>query len=361
MQISEGKGVQKRRTNDKTLSNLENKMNIFKKLGSAAAMMLLATQVHAAEPGKLGIGLILATGPEAAWDATLMRDVESIAQAAPHGLDISYKNVNGVWGEDAADAMELMAKSGKYQIIWAHSSYSDQVKALQEKYPDVLFVVVGSGNEGLGGNAYWVYKRAHEPSYLLGVMAGRLTESDVVGVVGQFPSEDVNDQINSFFAGARSVNPGVKRKVAFIESWYDPAKAEQFTKAQIAAGADLTFQLVESFETCEKEQILCFGNYVDHGETSPKSVVASALISWTPDLNWIIDEWYDHAANGAAYEGNKTEHWFSMAEGGSSLSGYHAFEDKLPAQLKGEITDLSSQIEAGTLAIPLDLSLPTSD
>ncbi len=353
--------MQKPPTNDKTLANLENSMNIFKKLGSAAAMMVLATQVFAAEPTKLGIGLILATGPEAAWDATLMRDVESVAEAAPHGLDISYKNVNGVWGEEAGDAMELMARSGKYQIIWAHSSYSDQVKALQEKYPDVLFVVVGSGNEGLGGNAYWVYKRAHEPSYLLGVLAGRLTESDVVGVVGQFPSEDVNDQINSFFAGARSVNPDVKRKVAFIESWYDPAKAEQFTKAQIAAGADLTFQLVESFETCEKEKIMCFGNYVDHGASAPKSVVASALISWTPDLNWIIDEWYDHAANGAPYEGNTKEHWFSMAEGGSSLSGYHDYETKLPDQLKEEVADLSKQIESGALDIPVDLSLPTSD
>ena len=150
--------------------------------------------------------------------------------------------------------MELLAKSGKYQVIWAHSSYSDQVKALKDKYPDVLFVVVGSGNEGLGGNVYYDYKRVHEPSYLLGVLAGRMTKSDTVGVVGQFPSEDVNDQINSFFAGAKSVNPDVKRKVAFIESWYDPAKAEQFTNAQISAGADLIFQLAGSFETCEKGQ-----------------------------------------------------------------------------------------------------------
>jgi len=337
-------------------------MSFMKKLTTGAAVLLSSSaMVFAQAPTELGIGLILATGPEAAWDGTLLRDVEALVAEAPYGLDISYKNVNGVWGEQAGDAMDLLAKSGKYQIIWAHSSYSDQVKTLQEKYPDVMFVVVGSGNEGLGGNSYWLFKRAHEPSYLLGVLAGRLTESNVVGVVGQFPSEDVNDQINAFFAGAKSVNANVKQKVAFIESWYDPAKAEQFTNAQIAAGADVTFQLVESFETCEKAGIKCFGNYVDHGATSPDSVVASATISWTEDLKYAIDQWYDYAANDTPYNGNETERWVSMADGGSGLSGYNAFEDQLSGELKAEIAELSAQIVSGDLVVDIDLSVPTSD
>lgn len=320
----------------------------------------VAGSVRAEAPTELGIGLILATGPEAAWDATLMRDVEAVIEAAPHGLTITYKHIDGVWGEQAGDAMDLLAKSGKYQIIWAHSSYTDQIKVLKDKYPEILFVVVGSGNEGLGGNSYWVYKRAHEPTYLMGVMAGKLTKTDTIGVVGQFPSEDVNDQLNAFFNGAKSVNPDIKQKVAFIESWYDPAKAEQFTNAQIAAGADQIFQLVESFETCEKAAITCYGNYVDQGLNSD-SVAASALISWTPDVNWIVDQWYDHAANGTPYAGNVDEHWFSMAQGGSDLSGYHAYEDKLDAGLKSEIATLKAAIEDGSQVIPVDLSVPISN
>ena len=328
-------------------------------MGLAIAVSF-GSAVWAEAPTTLGIGLILASGPEAAWDATLMRDVEQVIGAAPHGLTIAYKHVDGVWGEEAGNAMELMAKSGKYQIIWAHSSYTDQVKALKDKYPEILFVVVGSGNEGMGGNSYWVYKRAFEPSYLMGVIAGKLTKSNTIGVVGQFPSEDVNDQLNAFFDGAKSVNPAIQQKVAFIESWYDPAKAEQFTNAQIAAGADQIFQLVESFETCEKAAITCYGNYVDQGVNS-NSVAASALISWTPDLNWVIDQWYDHAANGKPYDGNAKEHLFSMAEGGSDLSGYHAYEDKLDAGLKSEIATMKAAIEDGSKVIAVDLSVPVSN
>lgn len=332
---------------------------------TAVALTTALTLGHGAyaadAPTKLGIGVLVATGPEAAWDGTLLRDLDQIIADAPHGLEISYKNVNGLWGDESAKAMDLMAKSGKYQMIWAHSSYSDQVKALQHKYPDVMFVLVGSGNEGLGGNAYWAYKRLHEPSYLLGVMAGRMTQSNVVGVVGQFPSEDVNDQINSFFAGAKAVNANVTQKVAFIESWYDPAKAEQFTNAQIAAGADHIFQLVASFQTCEKANIKCYGNYVDYGATSPKSIVASTLMSWTPDLNWAIDQWFDHVANGTPYDGNMQERWVSMGDGGTGLSGYNAYEDKISNALKAEISTLAAKIASGELVIPVDLSIPTSD
>ncbi len=337
-------------------------MTYIKGISIAAAMLATTATVAFAEaPTTLGIGVLLSTGPEAAWDGTFLRDLEATIEASPHDLDISYKNVNGAWGEEAGNAMDLFARSGQYQIIWGHSTYSDQVKELQVKYPEILFVLVGSGNEGLGGNAYWAYKRLHEPSYLLGVMAGELTESDVIGVVGQFPSEDVNDQINSFFAGASSVNADVQRKVAFIESWYDPAKAEQFTNAQIAAGADQIFQLVESFETCEKAGIMCYGNYVDQAINSPQSVVASATMSWSEDIKWVIDTWYDHASNGTPYDGNVVENWISMADGGTGLSGYHDYESRVSDDLKAKISGLSADITSGELVIPVDLSVPTSD
>lgn len=318
-------------------------------------------RADAGEPSKLGIAFILSAGIESAWDGTLIRDIERIAEAKPHGLKISFKYTDPLWGEGAADAMRLFAKTGKFDIIWAHSSYSDQVKALKDEFPEILFVVVGSGNEGLGGNVYWAYKRLHEPAYLLGLMAGRLTKTNTVGVVGQFPSEDVNDEINAFFAGARSVNGAVRQKIAFIESWYDPAKAAEFTNAQIAAGADLTFQLVASFETCEAAKIMCFGNYRDEAERSPDSIVASALLDWTPDLDWIIGEWWAHQTAGKAYAGNTTERWFSMAEGGVGLSGYNQYEARIPAELKAEVSSLQAKIASGEFEVPLDTSTPQSD
>ena len=76
-------------------------------------------------------------------------------------------------------------------------------------------MVVGSGNEGLGGNVYWVYKRIHEPSYLMGILAGCSTKTNVIGAVGTYAYDDVNDEINAFFEGAKSVNPDVNAEGFF--------------------------------------------------------------------------------------------------------------------------------------------------
>jgi basic membrane lipoprotein Med (substrate-binding protein (PBP1-ABC) superfamily) len=91
-----------------------------------------------------------------------------------------------------------ISETGKYQIIWAHSAYSDAVKNLQAEYPDTVFVFAGSGNEGLGGNGYWVDVFIHEPAYLAGVVAGALSKTGTVGAVASFPYPNVNAPLNAF-------------------------------------------------------------------------------------------------------------------------------------------------------------------
>ena len=137
--------------------------------------------------------------------------------------------------------------------------YSDQVKRIKDKYPNVMFVVVGSGNEGLGGNTYWVYMRNHEAAYLQGVTAGLTTKTGTVGFVGTFPADDVVDAANAYFAGAASVKPDIHKKVAFIESWWDPPMAREASTAQIAAGADNLLMSATAFEGQYGEEVVHHG------------------------------------------------------------------------------------------------------
>lgn len=312
----------------------------------------------AADPGKLSIAVILSAGIDNAWDGTLIEALERVKASKPHGLDITWKYTDPLWGDDAGDAMRLFAESGQYDIIWAHSTYSDQVKKLRDEFPDILFVVVGSGNEGLGGNQYWVYKRVHEPAYLLGTIAGKMTKSNKLGAVGTFPADDVNDEINAFFDGAKAANPNIERTVAFIESWYDPAKAAEYTSAQIAIGADLIFQLTGNFKPCEEAKILCFGNFQDQHAFSPSTVLSSTVVEWDPDIRWVIDAWWAHKVEGKAYAGNTDKHWFSMKDGGATIAPYGELEAKVPAGVRAEVEDLKAKILAGTFEVPIDASDP---
>ncbi len=327
---------------------------------AAMALTMAAQVARAADPDKVNIAIILSAGIENGWDGSLIRSLERVKEERPHGLDVTWKYTDPLWGDQAGEAMRLFAQTGQYDIIWAHSTYSDQVRQIKDEFPDILFVVVGSGNEGLGGNQYWVYKRVHEAAYLMGIIAGSMTKSNTLGVVGTFPADDVNDEINGFFAGARSVNPDVRQKVAFIESWYDPVKAAEYTHAQIAAGADFIFQLAANFEPCEQRKIMCFGNFQDENHLSPESIVSSAMARWDPDVKWVIDEWWQHRTAGTPYKGNTTNNWFTMAEGGAGLAPYHRFDEILPAEVKARVAEAKAGILSGARSVPLDVSIPRS-
>jgi len=328
----------------------------------AATSLLSTSQIALAdEPSELNVAIILSAGLESAWDGSLIASFERAKEAKPYGLDISWQYTDPLWGDDAGDAMRLFAESGEYDIIWAHSTYSDQVKKLKDEFPEVQFVVVGSGNAGLGGNQYWVYKRVHEPAYVLGVMAGKLTTSNTLGVVGTFQADDVNDEINAFFAGARSVNPDIVSKVAFIESWYDPAKAGEMTSAQISTGADMIFSLAGNFKPCESEGLLCFGNFSDQNSYSPTTVLSSAVANWDPDVSWIIDEWWANKADGKAFEGNTEMVWRGMADGGSMIAPYHGLADKVPDDVKALVNETIANITSGALTVQVDVSDPAGN
>jgi basic membrane lipoprotein Med (substrate-binding protein (PBP1-ABC) superfamily) len=224
-----------------------------------------------------------------------------------------------------------------------------------------MFVMSGSGNRGMGGNAYWIFVHAHEPAFVMGELAGKLTKSNVVGTVSTFPAEDTNDQINAFFAGAKEANPQVKQKITYIQSWYDPAKSNEATSAQIAAGADMIYQMSGAFEVCEQKGIGCFGNYVDMSSFAPKSIVASAIVKWDPHINWIIDQWWKVKAEGGKFDAPKDPKWFTWKEGSGDIVINKAWADKIPADVKKLVDDTIAAIKGGSKTVELNLNEVKSD
>ena len=322
---------------------------------------VVATEAPVQGPTELHMAAILTVGLDNAWDRTFVEAFSRVQAEKPHGLNIADLDyTEGVWGDEAETVLRAYAESGKYDIIWAHSTYSDQVKNLKDEFPEIAWVVVGSGNEGLGGNVYWVYKRIHEPSYMMGILAGCMTKTNVIGAVGTFAYDDVNDEINAFFEGAKSVNPAIAQKVSFIESWYDPAKALEAANAQIAAGEDHLFMIAEAYEPCTEHNIYCYGPYADYNFAAPQNVLTSALAYWDPDIKWVIDGWWDHKTTGAAYNAPADKHWFSMLDGASGLADFHGLDANIPQECMDKFNQAKQDFMDGKLEIPLNVEPPVS-
>lgn len=296
------------------------------------------------------------------WVISFLASFERVKAQKPHGLTLSLDYSENLWGDDAERAMREYADTGKYGVIWATSSYSDQIKNLKDSYPETLFAFTGSGNNALGGNAYWTYNHVHEAAYLMGIIAGSMTKSNVIGAVAGFPYDDVNDVLNSWIDGAKSVNPNIKAKVTFIESWYDPAKAKEAAYALIAAGADYIYaERSGVFEACAEKGVFAFGQYIDQNSMAPNVVVTSTIMNWDPQINYLIDQWWDHVTKGTPYNAPADPVWFTMAQGGADIAPYHQFESTIPKDVLDKVNQAKQDIMDGKLKVELKVGPPPTE
>ncbi|PZF77550.1 BMP family ABC transporter substrate-binding protein [Aestuariivirga litoralis] len=328
--------------------------------GGLSALVLMAAAAQAENPTKVKIAGVLSAGKEAPWETSFINSMNRVIAARPHGLDVEVEYTENVY-DNAEQVFRTYAETGEYDIIFGDTAYADAIEKVKGDFPNIMFVMSGSGNRGLGDNAYWVFVHAHEPAFVMGEMAGKLTKSNVVGAVSTYPAEDTNDQLNAFFAGAKSVNPNVKQKITYIQSWYDPTKANEATSAQIAAGADMIYQMSGTFEVCEQKEIGCFGNYVDMSAFAPKSVVASATVNWDPQIDWVIDQWWNAKTTGAKFDAPKDPKWFTWKEGSGDVVVGQGWAAKLPEDVKKMMDDSIAAIKSGAKQVELDLSEVKSD
>lgn len=329
-------------------------------LASCAKAATPTPAPSAAAPSEVRIAVITGATIEEPYVKSLIQAFDRFNQSNKYNLKIKYDYSENMNGDDAERAMRTYADTGNYDIIWAHQSYSDQVKNMMAEYPELMFVIAGSGNTGLGKNVYYIYAHVHECAYLMGIAAGMMTKTNVVGAVAGYPYEDVNDVLNGFKDGAKSVNNNIQVKISFIESWYDPPKAKETTYALIAAGADLVYaERLGPFEALAEKGLKGFGNYEDQYSMAPDVVVTSDLLRWEPHVDYIVSEWLGHKVDGKAWNGTIDPVWYGIADGGCVLAPFH--DNTSTKEVQDAVAKAQAELMNGTLKVPLNIETPVSD
>lgn len=311
------------------------------------------------EPTEVKIGVVLAGTLEEPWYSTSLDSLEKLKESNDYGVDVQIDYTENIWGEDVVRVMSEYADAG-YDIVWTCTgSDSEYIMQIQDQYPDVLFAHSGGGGTPLGKNSVHVWGLVHESTYLMGMIAGMMTESNVIGMVGSFPSEDVNSEVNTYIQGAKDMNPDVQVKITFINSWWDPDKAKESAVAQMAAGADFIYPTIfGAFEAMDEAGIYGFGNYVDQSPMAPDVILASSLLSWDVSSAYLLDAWYEHASTGAPYD-EPAEPVNNMMSNGAG--GILLYEDKLPEDVLAAVKAKEAEILSGDFVIEFDPSVPESD
>ena len=187
--------------------------------------------------------------------------------------------------------------------------------------------------------------RTYEGAYMAGVIAGKMSKTGTLGVVGSVPIPEVVRNINSFTLGAQSVNPKIKTKVVWVNEWFNPPKETEAATALINGGADVLMQNTDSpavLKTAQDKGKRAFGWDSDMTAYGPKAHLASAVINWAPYYLKATKEALDGSWKGGGGS------WWGVKEGAIDLV---SIADDVPAETKARIDEIKAGLKAGTFNI----------
>lgn len=260
-------------------------------------------------------------------------------------------------GKPMGKALAEQIAKLKPDVIFGDAFNSEEeVARLAADHPKIAFVV-GSNQMPKKPNLSTFDDLMAEPAYLCGLVAGKLTRSNVIGIVGGYDEPDSNRNINAFIDGAREANAKVKVKTAFINSWYDPAKARKLALEQIEAGADLLYaERVGVIEAAHDKKVLAFGNLVDRSKVAPETVITGPVWNMVPVVEHVIAQ----VAKGS-YAAEDLRGFMTMAKGGARLADWHGWDKKLPADVLKLVQEKEAAIKGGNLKVQARTDKPKSD
>ena len=317
-------------------------------------MVVLSAGVFqpSAAAAPLKVAAVFETPIEEPW----VNQIHVALLKAKKELGVEYVWSESVKSADFARVMREYAEKG-YQLIMGDAFGAERIaRRVARDYPKTAFVFgsgIGPAEPNFGVFDNWI----HEPAYLSGMIAGKMTQSNTLGVVAAMPIPEVNRLANAFCAGAKEANPKVKCKFSFIGSFFDPPKAKEAALAQIEAGADVLY--AERFgviEACVEKGALAISNMSDQSSLGPDTVVTGPVWDMWPTIKYVIS-----LVQAGVFTAQDFGGFSYMSKGGSYLAPYHKWETKLPAEVKEMVEKRKTEILDGTFRVDIDESIPKSE
>jgi basic membrane protein A and related proteins len=314
-----------------------------------AAVSFAALSGSAFAQAKLKVAAIYTVPVEQQW----VSRIDKALKAAVARGEIEYVFSENVANADYERVMRGYAEAGHGLIVGEAFAVEAAARKVAKDYPKTSFLLGSSGkpqppNFGVFDNFI------QEPAYLSGMVAGGMTKTNKIGMVGGYPIPEVNRLMNAFMAGAKEVNPKVEFMVSFINSWFDPPKAKEAAFAMIDKGADVMYAERFGVSDAAKEKgKLAIGNVINTQDKYPDTVVASALWHMEPTIDLAIA-----AVKAGKFEAKEYGEYSMMKHKGSELSALGTFEKKVPADVVAKMQAKQKAILAGSYTVTIDDSQP---
>ena len=316
---------------------------------AVAAATLASLGGPAFAQGKLKVAAIYTVPVEQQW----VSRIDKALKAAVARGEIEYEFSENVTNADYERVMRGYAEKGNTLIVGESFAVETAARKVAKDYPKVSFLM-GSSGKPQAPNFSVFDNYIQEPAYLSGMIAGGMTKSNKIGLVGGYPIPEVNRLMNAFIEGVKEVNPKAEFTVSFINSWFDPPKAKEAAFAMIDKGADLLYAERFGVSDAAKEKgKLAIGNVINTQDKYPDTVVASALWHMEPTIDAALK-----AVKAGQFKAEDYGKYSTMKYKGSSLAPLGTFEKKVPAELQAKVKAKEKAILDGKFEVRVDDAPP---
>jgi basic membrane protein A len=317
-------------------------------LAAAVLSALLASPLAHAQ-AKLKVAAIYTVPVEQQW----VSRIDKALKAAVARGEIEYVFSENVTNADYERVMRGYAEKGHTLIVGESFAVEAAARKVAKDYPKVSFLM-GSSGKPQAPNFGVFDNYIQEPAYLTGMIAGGMSKTNKIGMVGGYPIPEVNRLMNAFMAGAKEVNPKAEFMVTFINSWFDPPKAKEAAFAMIDKGADILYAERFGVSDAAKEKgKLAIGNVINTQDKYPDTVVASALWNMEPTIGVALK-----AVKEGKFKAEDLGKYSMMQFRGSELAPLGSFEKKIPPDLVAKVKAKEKAILDGSFKVAVDDNQP---
>jgi len=251
--------------------------------------------------------------------------------------------------------LKRYAEAG-YDLIIAHGvQWGDPALRVGKQYQGVKIVVF----TGLvqSENVASIFPQQQQGSFLLGAIAGMMTQTNVIGYVGGEEYPNVVNIFEGYKQGARAANPDVKIIGTYLNDWDNPAKGKEAATAIIRQNVDVIFHVADSsgqgvIESARENGVFALGAVQDQNSLAPDTVLSSFVLD--------VDKAYDQAVNSTlegSFRGEIRKPGIEAEKGAAGdgivyLASFHDLDSEVPTSVKSRLQAITNDLLEGRIVVP---------
>jgi len=235
-----------------------------------------------------------------------------------------------------------------FNLVFGHGfEFQDAARRVAPQFPKTVYVTT-SGNTA-GENLAGISFSFADASYLAGMLAGSMTRSNVLGVIGGTELPPVKESFAAFERGVRRMKPNARVLSAYIGNWDDVSAGKEQALAQIARGADVIFQNADAaglgvFQAArERAGVYVIGSNSNQNDVAPQVTLGSVVIDLPRAFFEIAREVKDKTFRPRVVT-------FDAKTDVVHLELNPVLQSRIPPVARGQIDSVLAQIHAGTFS-----------